>query len=543
MADFYNLSYTAEEINQKLGIIPENGTWAGIFESDPQLIPTIKDKFIDQTFDATSENAQSGKAIAKVFSYVTPQMFNFKVGVSTEDATKAIQDAVDYCYENGVGGTIFFPAGTYIVTEPIELHLPADIDAVNEDRYTKNVFINLVGEKYSSIIKGSGSLTSLFTICDRDATCKRDGTCDGTCAGAKQKIMPYQELYVDSLTFDGSNTVSTSFNFVENHARTANVVFRNSNFKYFTEAGLKYEKEDVKPYYGWHYWFKIENCIFKYNRNGMCLGHDDMLISSTEVAHNTYYGIIINDIGANITFNNCKIQYNGKRVADNDDGGLALYKGGQVKIEGRKNGSSSSHAISFNDCYFENKSDSDVSLNNNGIILVDAPDYVFEIKTLEFKGCYTNIFGGVSFIDVITRNAFIENLLFTNCSFTGTSTIAGAEYNNEGEIYYDETSYYLCTAKNSNTYSNINLINNYFQHDLIGKNKICLNCKTLFNPKNVLDQISQLSTKVDNNAGPSFVASDTNPTNTNVLWIDTSENGGLKYHNGTDWVTVPVRFS
>lgn len=33
----------------------------------------------------------------------------------------------------------------------------------------------------------------------------------------------------------------------------------------------------------------------------------------------------------------------------------------------------------------------------------------------------------------------------------------------------------------------------------------------------------------------------TAPTNTNLLWIDTS--AGLKYHNGTEWVIVPVAWS
>lgn len=40
-----------------------------------------------------------------------------------------------------------------------------------------------------------------------------------------------------------------------------------------------------------------------------------------------------------------------------------------------------------------------------------------------------------------------------------------------------------------------------------------------------------------------FVAQETEPENTDVLWIDTSSDGGLKYYDGTSWVTVPVRFS
>jgi hypothetical protein len=38
-----------------------------------------------------------------------------------------------------------------------------------------------------------------------------------------------------------------------------------------------------------------------------------------------------------------------------------------------------------------------------------------------------------------------------------------------------------------------------------------------------------------------FHVGTTAPSNTNLLWIDTAN--GLKYHNGTDWVIVPVAYS
>jgi hypothetical protein len=56
--------------------------------------------------------------------------------------------------------------------------------------------------------------------------------------------------------------------------------------------------------------------------------------------------------------------------------------------------------------------------------------------------------------------------------------------------------------------------------------------------------VAELKDSLDNfKPSPSFIASTEAPANTSVLWIDASEDGGLKYHNGTDWVTVPVRFS
>lgn len=45
------------------------------------------------------------------------------------------------------------------------------------------------------------------------------------------------------------------------------------------------------------------------------------------------------------------------------------------------------------------------------------------------------------------------------------------------------------------------------------------------------------------NAKQVFVASKTSPSNTNILWIDTTATtGGLKYYNGSAWVHVPVAF-
>lgn len=41
-----------------------------------------------------------------------------------------------------------------------------------------------------------------------------------------------------------------------------------------------------------------------------------------------------------------------------------------------------------------------------------------------------------------------------------------------------------------------------------------------------------------------FVVQATAPSNTNLLWIDTTTNtGGLKYYNGSAWVHVPVGYT
>lgn len=50
--------------------------------------------------------------------------------------------------------------------------------------------------------------------------------------------------------------------------------------------------------------------------------------------------------------------------------------------------------------------------------------------------------------------------------------------------------------------------------------------------------------KVGGGSGGGYYVGDTAPSDTSLLWIDTTaDTGGLKYYNGTDWVHVPVAWS
>lgn len=40
--------------------------------------------------------------------------------------------------------------------------------------------------------------------------------------------------------------------------------------------------------------------------------------------------------------------------------------------------------------------------------------------------------------------------------------------------------------------------------------------------------------------GASVIRSDSEPTRTNVMWIDTANSNALKYYDGTSWTTVPA---
>lgn len=55
------------------------------------------------------------------------------------------------------------------------------------------------------------------------------------------------------------------------------------------------------------------------------------------------------------------------------------------------------------------------------------------------------------------------------------------------------------------------------------------------------EEVDQKVASGGGTTGGGFIVSGSAPSNTNVLWIDT--NSGLKYHNGTEWVLVPVLYS
>lgn len=85
MANEYKLSYTASDIDAKLGKIDEIDT-----------------------------------DISFLKNYVTPQMFGAK-GDGVTDDTEAFLDAIDAIVDNG-GGTLYIPVGEYIMTAPITFY-------------------------------------------------------------------------------------------------------------------------------------------------------------------------------------------------------------------------------------------------------------------------------------------------------------------------------------------------------------------------------------------------------------------------------------
>ena len=91
MAIEYKLSYTANEINEKLGKVDENTTNIG------KILQEIDD-----------------------YQVVTPQKYG-AVGDGINDDTQAIKQALE------TGGLIYFPAGRYKVTSQITVTKPCKI--------------------------------------------------------------------------------------------------------------------------------------------------------------------------------------------------------------------------------------------------------------------------------------------------------------------------------------------------------------------------------------------------------------------------------
>lgn len=57
---------------------------------------------------------------------------------------------------------------------------------------------------------------------------------------------------------------------------------------------------------------------------------------------------------------------------------------------------------------------------------------------------------------------------------------------------------------------------------------------------NAKSSISSLNTTVSSLPKNIFYVGTTAPTDTKLLWVDTTSNSGLKYYNGSAWVTMPV---
>lgn len=66
--------------------------------------------------------------------------------------------------------------------------------------------------------------------------------------------------------------------------------------------------------------------------------------------------------------------------------------------------------------------------------------------------------------------------------------------------------------------------------------------RTLAN--NAASAASTAQSTANNKLGAVFSVGTSAPSDTRLLWIDTTANtGGLKYYNGSAWVVVPVAYS
>lgn len=107
MAYEYRLSYTAEDIDEKLGKIDNAVLYA-------------EQALTDEQKAQARANIGAAAVGAGGATYVTPQMFGAK-GDGVTDDTEAFLDAIDAIVNNG-GGTLYIPVGEYIMTAPITFY-------------------------------------------------------------------------------------------------------------------------------------------------------------------------------------------------------------------------------------------------------------------------------------------------------------------------------------------------------------------------------------------------------------------------------------
>lgn len=108
----------------------------------PEATTTVQDNSLEVS--KLTDNAK----LYLYKDYVTPQMFGAK-GDGVTDDTDAIQDAIDYAFDNGFN--VYMPSGTYIISKPLLLWWS---NAEVESETTTNKSVSLFGKnKKETIIK------------------------------------------------------------------------------------------------------------------------------------------------------------------------------------------------------------------------------------------------------------------------------------------------------------------------------------------------------------------------------------------------------
>lgn len=235
------------------------------------------------------------------------------VGNGVADDTTAIQAAITAAAVNG--GTVYFPRGTYLTAQTINLsgkkaHLLGD--GINQSK-----------------IKASATLSYLLAAAEDSTT------------------YSFNEFSVEGIQFDGDNKVTTGFNLAHRHYCTFKDCAFFNNITYAHIAANSW----LNNYY---------NCVFGASPNGVALlgsNHRNAFYSCSWIGNSQLCLSIADGVDGNsaITFTNCDFEFQNGTTDVN-----AIYI-------------ASNATFSFKDCYIgENINGTLITMDGNGLINIDG---------------------------------------------------------------------------------------------------------------------------------------------------------------------------
>lgn len=267
------------------------------------LVGTTGGVTVQQSLD--NLNSRFGRGFFNVKDYGA-------VGNGVADDTTAIQSAITAA---AAGGTLYFPHGTYLTTQTLNL---------------AGKKMRLLGDGINqTIIKANATITYLLAAAEASTT------------------YSFNEFSVEGIQFDGNLKATTGFNLAHRHYCS----FRNCAF--FNNVSYAHVAANS--------WLNnYDNCVFGASPNGVALlgsNHRNSFNSCSWIGNSTLCLSIADGVDGNsaITFNNCDFEFQNGAADVN-----AVYI-------------ASNATFSFNDCYVgENINGTLFFMDGNGLINIEG---------------------------------------------------------------------------------------------------------------------------------------------------------------------------
>lgn len=237
MATEYKLSYTASEINNRLGEIDNLAKKNEIPTKTSDL--TNDSGFITSYTEQSLTESQKSQARANIGAsaeiYATPQMYG-AVGDGTTDDTKALQDAI------AANTAVFLPKGTYLITQPIDLTDGKALFSENQEgvvKYTGSGSVILLGRRSRvNGIKISIASTTVDHVFNTDNRIFQAS--DGSLMTEVNDIEVYFEFIADSFKTTLINIIASNKDYIGRSG------FHNQNYSGIRVAGKNYIEYGIK---------------------------------------------------------------------------------------------------------------------------------------------------------------------------------------------------------------------------------------------------------------------------------------------------------